>query len=589
MQRSAKVANFGEGPARWLYYNRLLGIDKLLEEFQGQTDNKRTGRCKMASEVLSNALSLLSGYLMQNYNDSEQETIRNEVQRLVGETFPEWTEAEQRCSYQDVQDRLSCINEKESIRKHKGVYYTPEDIVKFILTNSVKLLYGKLNAENFSVMELNISYRDFCFEKTVYDPTCGSGVFLLAALNMKLDLLVKYHMNADRDEIRKVVASIQGNDLNRDSIALTKIRLFLCVLHRCGVAFIRGLAERMERCFATYDFVSEKPKEGIQYDIVLGNPPYVEDSKSDSIPPKKYGNIYANVLEHAAVHLKPGGALGFVIPLSYVSTPRMKKIREELYRRIPRQYILSFSDRPDCLFTAVHQKLCVLFGKNDGENMEVYTGNYRYWYREERQELFRTMEIVKNNFVTEGYIPKLGTVSDVNIYQKIISQKTHLVDWMKAGSDSVCLNMRAAFWMKAFRSVHSGGEYKEFFCDGQSAANYCMCLLNSSLFWWYWICVSDCWHITGKELRGFKVPPVDDFQEADRLAAALEKRLEETKVYVGTKQTQYEYKHRECVDDIHAIDDYIHALYGLTETEGRYIKDFAYRYRISGGVEHGRN
>ena len=33
MQRSAKVANFGEGPARWLYYNRLLGIDKLLEEF----------------------------------------------------------------------------------------------------------------------------------------------------------------------------------------------------------------------------------------------------------------------------------------------------------------------------------------------------------------------------------------------------------------------------------------------------------------------------------------------------------------------------------------------------------------------------
>lgn len=73
------------------------------------------------------------------------------------------------------------------------------------------------------------------------------------------------------------------------------------------------------------------------------------------------------------------------------------------------------------------------------------------------------------------------------------------------------------------------------------------------------------------------------------MAAALEKRLEETKVYVGTKQTQYEYKHRECVDDIHAIDDYIHALYGLTETEGRYIKDFAYRYRISGGVEHGRN
>lgn len=543
----------------------------------------------MASEILSNALSLINGYLMQNYSDCEQETIHNEMKILVGETFPEFAAVKQEYTYEDVQEILSGINEKESIRKHKGVYYTPEDIVKFILTNSVKLLYGKLNSDNFSAMELNISYRDFCFEKSVYDPTCGSGVFLLAALNMKLDLLARCQIHIGKDEISKIVASIKGNDLNRDSIAITKIRLLLCVLHRCGVEFIGGLAERMEGCFACYDFVSEKPREENQYDIVLGNPPYVEDAKSDSIPPKKYGNIYANVLEHAALHLKPGGVLGFIIPLSYVSTPRMRKIREELYRRIPKQYILSFSDRPDCLFASVHQKLCVLLGKNDAENMEIYTGNYRYWYREERGELFRTMEIVRNDFVAEGYIPKLGTALDVAVYRKIISQKTPLMDWMKAGSDSVYLNMRAAFWMKAFRGVHSSGEYKEFACDGKSLANYCMCLLNSSLFWWYWICVSDCWHITGKELRGFRVPEIQDYEEADRLAAALEKRLEETKVYVGTKQTQYEYKHRECVDEIHAVDDYVHKIYGLTEEESLYIKNFACRYRISGGVEHGRN
>lgn len=543
----------------------------------------------MASEILSNALSLINGYLMQNYSDSEQETIRNEMQILAGGTFPEFAEAEQEYSYGEVQEILSGINEKESIRKHKGVYYTPEDIVKFILTNSVKLLYGKLDPDNFSALELEIPYRDFCFEKTVYDPTCGSGVFLLAALNMKLDLLVRHQADIGKDEIREIVSSIKGNDLNGDSIAITKIRLFLCVLHRCGMEAIGGLAGRMKGCFACYDFVSEKPGEENQYDIVLGNPPYVEDSKSDSIPPKKYGNIYANVLEHASLHLKPGGVLGFIIPLSYVSTPRMRKIREELYRRIPKQYILSFSDRPDCLFASVHQKLCVLIGKNDGENKEIYTGNYRYWYREERGELFRTMEIVRNDFVAEGYIPKLGTALDVSVYRKIISQKTPLMDWMKAGADPVYLNMRAAFWMKAFRGAHSGGEYKEFSCDGQSPANYCMCLLNSSLFWWYWICVSDCWHITGKELRGFRAPMIQDFEEADRLAAALEKRLEETKVYVGTKQTQYEYKHRECVDEIHAVDDYVHKIYGLTEEESLYIKNFACRYRISGGVKHGRH
>lgn len=151
------------------------------------------------------------------------------------------------------------------------------------------------------------------------------------------------------------------------------------------------------------------------------------------------------------------------------------------------------------------------------------------------------------------------------------------------------LNMRAAFWIKAFLNKHTGSEYKTFKCENQNYANFCMCLLNSSLFWWYWICVSDCWHITRKELIGFKVPETDDFTETDRLAIILENQLEETKLYVGTKQTEYEYKHKECVDTIHQIDDYINALYGLSEEEGLYIKNFAYRYRIGGGVEDERN
>jgi len=116
-----------------------------------------------------------------------------------------------------------------------------------------------------------------------------------------------------------------------------------------------------------------------------------------------------------------------------------------------------------------------------------------------------------------------------------------------------------------------------------------MCLLNSSLFWWYWICISDCWHITRKELIGFTIPNNPNFDETDRLAKQLEDKLEETKKYVGTKQTEYEYKHKECVNEIHEIDDYINTLYGLTEEESLYIKNFAFRYRIGGGVENGSN
>ncbi|WKE63813.1 hypothetical protein QMG96_15485 (plasmid) [Lactiplantibacillus plantarum] len=33
-------------------------------------------------------------------------------------------------TYEQVQDSLSTLNEKESIRKSKGVYYTPTDVVR---------------------------------------------------------------------------------------------------------------------------------------------------------------------------------------------------------------------------------------------------------------------------------------------------------------------------------------------------------------------------------------------------------------------------------------------------------------------------
>jgi hypothetical protein len=544
----------------------------------------------MANDMLINALKITNGYLKQNYSHNELKIIREEINAIIGEPLIIDDSSNKPYSYEEMQEILSTLNEKETIRKNKGVYYTPQDVVKFILINSVKMVCKRLQPNNLHVLDLNgIPYSTFCYDKTVYDPTCGSGVFLLAALDLKLDLLDLHHTEVTKGKIKKVVESIKGNDLNKDSITITKIRLFLCVLHRHGVAKAKGLSEVLNDCYECYDYVENKPKTENKYDIIIGNPPYVEDAKSESVPEKRYGNIYANVLENASLQLSPGGVMGFVIPLSYVSTPRMKKIRDELYSTVPEQYILSYSDRPDCLFTSVHQKLCILLGRNKIGERNIFTGNYRYWYKEERCDLFNTAEVVKNNHVEDEYIPKLGTRLDTSVYRRLTGFNTSIINLLEKNGEPLYLNMRAAFWIKAFLNEHAGAEYKIFNCENQNYANFCMCLLNSSLFWWYWICVSDCWHITRKELFGFKVPEIDDFTEVNRLAIALENQLEETKLYVGTKQTEYEYKHKECVDIIHQIDDYINTLYGLSEEEGLYIKNFAYRYRIGGGVEDERN
>lgn len=535
--------------------------------------------------VMNEALNIAFSYAKPLYDPEDLNLICNELRALASLDAFDF----QSCaglSYEQAQERLSTLNEKESIRKAKGVYYTPRDVVRFILQSSIKAAFSELDERSISSGDLSaVPCRAFCAEKTVFDPTCGAGEFLLAALNMKFDLLDAGCAPVDRALIHKTAATIRGNDSNMDSTVIAMIRLLLCIVHRYGVCGIPGLASILKDGFHSYDYVANASSQKENYDIIVGNPPYVEDSKSGLTLDEKYGNIYANVLINAAKQLAPGGSIGFVVPLSYISTPRMKKLRNKLLSLVPEQYILSYADRPDCLFDSVHQKLCIVIGRAVPGCSRIFTGNYQYWYKAERADLFARTSVIQNNFVTESFIPKLGTPMDASIYAKVTigGRIASVYAGSRQGPEAVYLNRRETFWMKAYREARDDPEYKVFHYETAAEADYCYCLIHSSLFWWYWICVSDCWHVS-KELNGFKAPANPSGKRASALAGQLRKRLEETKVYVGTAQTEYEYKHRDCIDEIHAIDDYINSLYGLTEEESAYIKGFAFKYRTSGGA-----
>ena len=488
-------------------------------------------------------------------------------------------------SYQTTQSMLSKLNERESIRKSKGVYYTPFDVVKFIVTNSLKLAFGKLTPENIGCDDLlGIPFRNFATQKTVFDPTCGAGEYLLATLEIKFSLLEQHYKKISKKIVDKTISTIFGNDINSESIVITKLRILLCVLERYGVKYCVGLSKILKNQFFTYDYVQESSRNKY-YDIIVGNPPYVEDFKSGLSLERRYGNIYANVLMNAAKQLSSNGSLGFVIPLSYISTPRMAILREELVQYIPEQYIMSYSDRPDCLFDSVHQKLCIVIGKRCKKSKGIFTGNYQYWYKEERDSLFSRTKIVRNKYFYPTGIPKLGTEMDIDIFKKITNtnKMKSVYAESRKGDESVYLNRRETFWMKAYREKVNDPEYKIFSFQNKESADYCYCLINSSLFWWYWISVSDCWHVS-KELNGFMAPFNGNYKKAVNLAMALREKLEETKVYVGTKQTDFEYKHKECIKEIHSIDLYVNRIFGLTKEESDYIMNFAFKYRTSGGV-----
>lgn len=344
-----------------------------------------TGREKipnMSSTVIGETLKLVQQYFADSYDDHDTDLLCSSLLRISGEEVrlehkgnPGGKSTKQ--EYESLQATLATINEKDDGRKKKGVYYTPADVVRFITANCIRATYGLISCDNLSSTDFSqIPVREFCLEKTVLEPTCGAGEFLLAALNIKLNLWESAGFAFSAGELRAIVATLHGNDINQESIIIAKIRLFLAVLKKCGPQLACSTVDVINSDFTAYDFVELSEQFDFKYDIIIGNPPYVEDSNYGVLT-EKFGNVYCNILSNASRHLTENGVIGFIIPLSYVSTPRMRKIRDKLFGILPEQYILSYADRPDCLFTSVHQKLCILIGCPSKEKV-AYTSNYQY-------------------------------------------------------------------------------------------------------------------------------------------------------------------------------------------------------------------
>ena len=492
----------------------------------------------------------------------------------------------------DLQSRLSRINEKETRRKKEGVFYTDSDVTDFMVLNSLNQFVNPSSCRVYDTSTIRKNIKKIervniekILRSTIFDPTCGAGAFLISALSQKIDLYKL--MSPDRISLVDVIGTIFGNDIESVSTDITKLRLFFLVIDSFEEELeVTTIAKKISKCFSNIDIVDYKKTYFGKYDIIVGNPPYIEYCKYEGSIANDYGNVYADVMKNVATMLNSNGVLAFVVPLSYISTARMGSIREFVHSQTGKQLLLNFADRPDCLFSGVHQKLTIILAQKTKEVEGIYTSKYNHWYKSERENLFSNLTLERITIVYNRYWPKFGDSVGASIYKKILSYKGEdMLSLNKSkNTGSVFLNLRACFWMKAFSKDMKSNSYKDYHID-KSKLPFVMCLLNSSLFFLMWTIISDGWHVTNKELSFIRIPSkIPKQKKWPLLLAKLETRLETTKEYVGTKQVEYEYKHKLCKDIIDEIDDELKSVYKLSVSELKYIKTFNEKYRISDGA-----
>lgn len=527
---------------------------------------------------------------------------------------------------------LGVVLEKHINRKDTGAYYTPEDTTQFIAKNTIiSVLLNKLPAEiskklNWSeqstelltlakgnktikniisgIKKLNIEEKiiinDTLNEIKIIDPTCGSGAFIICAFDFIINIKKTLGILLNDVEITKTISILYGVDISHEAIFLTKARLTLKIVNLINK--INGCKIILDTHFVVADALNGDDyyvkgctnvnvfnwnSFGVKFDCIIGNPPYVEYRGGEiaKFKSQNCGNLYAYTIERAINICEENGIISFIVPLPFITTPRMNVIKDYLVNNSACVYFSTYADRPGCVFKGVHQRLVIFFAKINRkiDIHKIYTTKYHFWYNNERDRLFVDHCYVENDNTD---IPKFGNAIDKKIYQKLHAQGPTINDVLCGHSSyPVYLSSRIGFWAKSFLEQPSSKEFKTLYTSSQTMAILLNAFFNTSTFYYNWIINSDCWHVNKKDYEHiyFNTDKLsdEDILIIEQIHNELMADLEKNKKYIGSKQVEFEYKHKKSKAIIDKIDDLYAKMFGFTKEEISYIKNYTLCYRMN--------
>jgi hypothetical protein len=244
------------------------------------------------------------------------------------------------------------------------------------------------------------------------------------------------------------------------------------------------------------------------FDVILGNPPYVEYSKVRAtyqvIDFKTFtcGNLYVFVIERSMRLKNTSGRMGLIVPLSFVCTRRMSTART-LVAAEP-AWISCFDIRPSSLFDDVAQRLAVVVtGGTAGGQFADFTAGYHRWMSDERKTLFQRLAYTGIAGIADHmpFIPKLSAELERALLKKL--GQVNLGQLVNLRGGEFIAHRIVRYFVKAFTFVPSfvdanngcgrSEDYKSFRFEPRERVVVCA-LINTSLFYWFWRASSDGFH-----------------------------------------------------------------------------------------------
>jgi len=350
------------------------------------------------------------------------------------------------------------------------------------------------------------------------------------------------------------------------------------------------------------------------FDVIIGNPPYVEykDVKKDylikSYDTETCGNLYGFVIECCLDIMRKSGRMGMIVQLPIVCTNRMQPLQNECLNRSDEVWFSNFDDRPGKLFDGLEhiRATVVILRKEISKSCNIYTTTYNRWYSDGRSHLFNTLNFESVvDFLLTGTIPKVGHLLGKKVQQRIARFSQLHMELKNSCKYEVYFHNAPQYWIRAmtfapyFWNQRNGEQlstqvktlYLEKELDGKVVA----ATLNSTLFYWWFIVLSDCRHLNLREIEAFHVG-LDSMEEVTKkkLAEIVSKLMKDYKKHSIRTETVYKTTGKVVYDEYHPrfsksiideIDTVLAQHYGFTEEELDFIINYDIKYRMGKEIE----
>ncbi|MCY1714482.1 Eco57I restriction-modification methylase domain-containing protein [Caproiciproducens galactitolivorans] len=335
------------------------------------------------------------------------------------------------------------------------------------------------------------------------------------------------------------------------------------------------------------------------FNVIIGNPPYVEYNKAKSIYhvnnylTENCGNLYAFVIERSKHLLSENNYSGMIIPHSAFCTDRMQTIMDLLEQN--GLWISTYDIRPAKLFNGVDQRLAIYLSSSIIKK-DMFTTQYIRWSEQLRPFLFMSFYYTrKPNIEYKNSIMKVGNPIVDSILQKLDKDPTIAVQ--KSSYKTIYYHNAPRYWIRAtnfkpyFWNEKDGEklsvQVKSLSFSSTKETIVAGCILNSSLFYLWFVLFSDCRHLNNREIDLFRcdLKNINSKRFLDLFEQLMDdiqnNKKRKTTFYKATGKVIYdEYYPRYSKSIIDEIDKLLAQYYGFTEQELDYIINYDIKYRM---------